>query len=330
MLNCPLPNRTEESDMKPTLVDIFCGAGLMSGGFKKAGFKPIYAIDANRFAVASYNNNVAKVAECGFVEEPPRELKSDILIAGPPCQGFSTLGLRNPLDPRNNMGLRVIDWARSLECELVVVENVKQFINSSNWSALVAGMEDIGFKSTLWALDAASYNTPQYRERCFTIFSKSRLYGLPAPMKKELNCQKVFDKPIRKNDPLHVWPSPSKLALERIKLVPPGGDKLDIMDKAPEICPQSWFRLGRQALGVWGRIDRSKPSSTIRCDFQNPSKGRHIHPEKNRVISLREGARIQGVPDSWNFVGSRSQISRQIGNGVPLPLAEAVAKTLAA
>ena len=316
--------------MKPTFVDMFCGAGLMSGGFKRAGFKPIYAIDANRFAIASYNKNIAKVAECGTIKEPPSKLKSDVLIAGPPCQGFSTLGPRNPLDPRNNMGLRIIDWAKSLECELVVVENVKQFVKSANWTALVDGMERVGFTNNLWDLDAASFKTPQYRERCFTVFSKSKEFLPPKANKKLISCEKVFEKHIKKDDPMHIWPEPSELALERIKLVPEGGDKLDIMDQSPEICPESWFKLGRQALGVWGRIDRSKPSKTIRCDFQNPSKGRHLHPEENRVISLREGARLQGVPDSWNFIGPRTQISRQIGNGVPIPLAAAVAKHLAA
>ena len=302
----------------------------MSGGFKSAGFKPIYAIDANRFAVASYNKNIADVAECGTVQRPPAKLRSDVLIAGPPCQGFSTLGPRNPLDPRNNMGLRVIDWAKSLECELVVVENVKQFVKSKNWSDLVTGMEQIGFTSNLWDLNAVSFKTPQFRERCFTIFSKSKTYSRPKPSKKQMTCEQVFQKPIRNNDSLHIWPKPTELALERIVLVPEGGDKMDIMNKAPGICPESWFKLGRQALGVWGRMDRSEPSKTIRCDFQNPSKGRHLHPEENRVISLREGARIQGVPDSWNFVGPRTQISRQIGNGVPVPLAFAVAKSIPA
>lgn len=140
----------------------------------------------------------------------------------------------------------------------------------------------------------------------------------------------VFETPVKENDEMHIWPVPSSLALSRIRVVPEGGDKLDIMRTVPEICPPSWFDLGRNALGVWGRLDRKKPSKTIRCDFQNPSKGRHLHPVEDRVISLREGARIQGIPDEWNLKGTRTQISRQIGNGVPVPLAFEVAKSIAA
>lgn len=314
--------------MELTFVDMFCGAGLMSGGFKRAGCKPIYAIDSNHHAIETYNKNIAPVGHCAEISIPPSGLKADILIAGPPCQGFSTLGPRNPCDPRNTLALLVAEWAKSLEASVVVVENVKQFVKSNNWAQLCRVMRKYGYSKQLWDLNAVNYGAPQFRERCFTIFSRQRAFEMPQPQKSPQNASVVFDKIIVKGDPLHVWPKPSKLAYERIKLVPEGGDKLDIMDIAPDICPPSWFSLGRQALGVWGRIDREQPSKTIRCDFQNPSKGRHIHPTKDRVISLREGARIQGVPDAWEFSGSRTQICRQIGNGVPVPLAEAVANAI--
>lgn len=315
--------------MKMTFVDMFCGAGLMSGGFKNAGFEPIYAVDANKHAVESYNTNIEDVAHCKEIGEPPADLKTDILIAGPPCQGFSTLGPRNPLDPRNNLAMLVADWAESLEAQIVVVENVKQFVKSENWSNLNRKMVKLGFHNALWELNSVNYKTPQYRNRCFSIYTKNKFVRTPRPDKAEINSRVVFEKPIREGDALHVWPTPSKLALDRMKVVPEGGDKINIMKNAPELCPDSWFALGHQALGVWGRIDRDKPSKTIRCDFQNPSKGRHVHPTENRVISLREGARIQGVPDSWEFKGSRTQIGRQIGNGVPVTLAEAVANSIA-
>src|SRR5690606_16390875 len=92
--------------------------------------------------------------------------------------------------------------------------------------------------------------------------------------------------------------------------------------------PPSWKSIGCQATDVWGRIDPDVPANTIRCAFQNPSKGRYLHPTEDRVITLREGARLQGVPDDWTFAGRPYPIARQIGNGVPVPLAAAVARSI--
>src|SRR3546814_15981226 len=97
------------------------------------------------------------------------------------------------------------------------------------------------------------------------------------------------------------------------------------MRLAPELCPPSWERVGCQATDVWGRIDPDQPSNTIRCTFQNPSKGRYLHPIENRTLSLREGARLQGVPDCWPFAGRPYPVARQIGNGVPVTLPVRVA-----
>src|SRR3546814_6511144 len=91
-----------------------------------------------------------------------------------------------------------------------------------------------------------------------------------------------------------------------------------ISDWSSDVCSSD---LGCQATDVWGRIDPDQPSNTIRCTFQNPSKGRYLHPIENRTLSLREGARLQGVPDCWTFAGRPYPVARQIGNGVPVPLA---------
>jgi DNA (cytosine-5)-methyltransferase 1 len=128
---------------------------------------------------------------------------------------------------------------------------------------------------------------------------------------------------------MHIWPKPVGIAAERIALVPPKGDKRDIVIMAPKLCPPSWFKIGCQATDAWGRIDPDEPANTIRCTFQNPSKGRYLHPTEDRVLSLREGARLQGVPDHWIFEGRPYPVARQIGNGVPVPLAAAVGRRIA-
>lgn len=124
-------------------------------------------------------------------------------------------------------------------------------------------------------------------------------------------------------------PVAGALALARFKHIPPRGDKRDVIRRAPHLCPPSWLRMGVQATDVWGRMNPDALANTLRCAFQNASKGRYVHPTEHRVLTLREGARIQGVPDAWQFHGDRSSIARQIGNGVPLPLGRAVATSIA-
>src|SRR3546814_12440644 len=102
------------------------------------------------------------------------------------------------------------------------------------------------------------------------------------------------------------------------------------MRLAPELCPPSWERVGCQATDVWGRIDPDQPSNTIRCTFQNPSKGRYLHPIANRTLSFRDGARLQGVPDCCTFAGRPYPVARHIRNGVPVPLPRPVAGAIIA
>ncbi len=313
------------------MIELFCGAGLMGAGFASAGFETIYAVDLDEDAIASYNKNLRhKVAKVSDVKDIPQGLKADIIVAGPPCQGFSTLGKRDKKDERNKLSLILLDWATSCEAQTVVIENVPQFVKSEYFNILNAEFEKLGYESTFWILNASDYNTPQHRKRSFTIFSKIGLPEKPKATKKQYTVEQAFKGLPTKADStgMHSTSSPSKLALERIKNIPINGGKLELMQTHPQLCPESWFKLGRQAGDVWGRMDYNTPSNTIRCCFFNPSKGRYIHPTENRVITLREGARLQGVPDNWVFEGSRTAIARQIGNGVPIPLAKAVAKSV--
>lgn len=186
-----------------------------------------------------------------------------------------------------------------------------------------------GYSLDTWILNAASYGTPQIRSRAFTIASKIGQITQPKATNTVVASSSAVFQKIPRRDPMHVWPQPSELALARFEAIPILGDKRDLIRAAPHLCPPSWYRMGiQEATDVWGRIDSDKPANTLRCRFQNPSMGRYIHPTENRVISLREGARIQGVNDSWQFVGKREAIARQIGNGVPVPLAFAVARAI--
>jgi DNA (cytosine-5)-methyltransferase 1 len=317
--------------MKPTFVDLFSGAGLFSAGMKEAGFEPVFALELAPDAVASYRRNVATCVVRGSVTELVKVPRADVLIAGPPCQGFSTLGRRDPTDVRNDLGVAILPWVSKVRPKVVVVENVPPFLKSPQWAAIRDGLVRRGYEVEAWELEAYEYGAPQRRRRAFTVASKIGRINRPRRAHKRFNAGDVlFDngRPLLSGDPMHTWPVPQGVAAKRIALVPLRGDKRDIVAHAPELCPASWFTVGCQATDVWGRIDPDMPANTIRCTFQNPSKGRYLHPYENRVLSLREGARLQGVPDHWIFEGLPYPIARQIGNGVPMRLAHAVAKSV--
>lgn len=311
--------------------DLFAGAGLLSEGFRRAGFSSVFAAEADARAVKSFNTNIAPVAVQWDVEKINRDVRCQVLVAGPPCQGFSSLGKRQAHDERNRLSLCVMDWALSAKASVVVIENVPQFLKSEYWGTIKRRMAEKGYSATEWVLNAADFGAPQVRTRAFAILSK---IGLPIePKKSQLPYTTVRTAfqglSVRVDrDGMHVAPIPSHIAENRFKIIPRKGDKRDILKTAPELCPPSWFKIAGEATDVWGRMDYEKPANTIRCCFQNASKGRYIHPTANRVITLREGARLQGVPDSWIFHGDRSSIARQIGNGVPVQLAEAVAASI--
>jgi DNA (cytosine-5)-methyltransferase 1 len=312
-------------------IDLFSGAGLMTEGFRQAGFNSIFAAEADERAVASFNRNLDPVAkvwnDCDVVDD----LRADVIVAGPPCQGFSTLGKRDSNDARNKLSLTILRWVQAAQPKVVVIENVPQFVESKYWKAIERKAKLAGYTSCVWKLNSVDFGAPQVRTRVFCILSKIGMPEEPQPThRKPKTVREAFrGLPNIPNGKMqHEGPTPVGIAAERIRLIPENGDKRDVLRQAPHLCPPSWFKMGLQAVDVWGRMRLDTPANTIRCCFQNASKGRYLHPTENRVITLREGARLQGVPDSWTFVGDRSSVSRQIGNGVPIPLAKAVADSI--
>lgn len=314
-----------------TYGDLFAGAGLFSAGMMSAGFRPEFAIELDPVAAQSYARNVHGCIRVGSVRDAGNIPTVDVLIAGPPCQGFSTLGRCDPTDARNELSLAILPWAKLSEAKVVVVENVPPFLQSPQWKRLRRGFSRLRYEVCTWELEAVEFGTPQRRRRSFTIASRIGLPERPVASVSEPATVKeaILHRRIKPSDAMHTWPTATGIAARRIALVPPNGDKRDLSRLAPDLCPPSWSRVGCQATDVWGRVDPDRPANTIRCTFQNPSKGRYLHPSENRVLSLREGARLQGVPDSWIFEGRPYPVASQIGNGVPLPLASAVAQCIA-
>jgi DNA (cytosine-5)-methyltransferase 1 len=319
---------------KPTVVDLFAGAGLFSHAFQREGFDVQRAIELDRLAAETYRANVGDHIEVNDVKRARIDRECDVIIAGPPCQGFSTLGTMRRDDPRNVLGMQVVRFARASNASVVVIENVEAFLRSPTWHRMTSAFKRLEYEIQTFTLNALDYGVPQSRVRSFTIASR---IGLPsAPRARRGDFRTVADAfdglALSANGRNHHYaPKPSPLALARIKLVPPGGDKRDILRRDARLAPPSWTRLdhgGCEATDVWGRLEWSKPSNTLRTALLNASKGRYIHPSEHRVISLREAARLQSIPDAWTFAGKPYPVARQIGNSVPPLLGRAVARTI--
>jgi DNA (cytosine-5)-methyltransferase 1 len=309
---------------------LFAGAGLFGHAFASEGFAPRLAIEMDAVAAKSYAANLGDaiiVADARSASAGPR---CDVLIGGPPCQGFSTLGKRREDDPRNALCLEMPRWARMTKARVVVVENVAAFLRSEAWEEMAGEFEMMGFEVEAALVNAKDFGVAQMRSRSITFASK---IGLPKIKRggKKTNVKDAWeglpDSPDGRN--LHFAPVPSDLALARMKLIPYGGDKRDVLIQAPRLAPQSWLRTKNEVTDVWGRMRWDRPANTIRTSFLNPSKGRYLHPEQDRVITLREGARLQSIPDSYVLCGKPTQMARQIGNGVPVLMGRAIAQGVA-
>lgn len=317
----------------PRVAELFAGAGLFGYAFQQEGFRLEAAYERDSVAAATYARNVGHgVKVCDLAEERPGG-RAEVLILGPPCQGYSSLGRRDPDDPRNCLALVAPEWAKVLCAKVVVVENVALFLKSPVWARIRAKFERAGYETFFWIINAAEFGAPQRRVRSFTVFSKvgrpdveaffrlgrstvrEAFAGLPRFPRREIQ---------------HFTLPRSEFALRRIRLVPEGGDIRDVARKARHLVPPSWFRTGGKIIDIWGRMRWDETAPTIRTGFLNPSRGRFLHPQEDRPISFREGARLQMVPDEFQFEGMAEQVAKQIGNGVPVGVGRCMARAIAA
>lgn len=312
---------------QPTVIDLFAGAGLFSHAFASQGFKISSAIEMDSFAAATYAKNLGNHIRVADISRIRPSGNCDVLVAGPPCQGFSTLGKRDVRDPRNFLSLQVVRWAKVTRPKVIVIENVAAFLNAPIWSRVQNSLQRQGYEVSAKVFNASDYGVPQHRLRSFTFASKIGMPSILATARKTCTVRDAWVG-LASNPDGHNWhcaPTPSQLALKRMRLIPAGGDKRDVMRKAPKLCPPSWWSLNCQVTDAWGRMEWDQPSNTLRTCLLNPSKGRYIHPDQNRVISLREAARLHTIPDHWQFHGKPTNVAKQIGNSVPPALGQAIA-----
>jgi DNA (cytosine-5)-methyltransferase 1 len=343
--------------VSPRLIDLFAGCGGMTAGFVAAGFDPVLAVEWDLAAAATYAANFGvqhmfrgDIADVGEGAVP----EADVVIGGPPCQGFSNLGTRDASDPRNRLWreyVRVVARARPL---VFVIENVDRFHSSHEFGLLQAEVADGAlrdYRITSAVLDAADFGVPQRRRRTIVIGSRigvprlpepaggtttvrAALQGVPRhPVGTELpdSVEHVFGRTVPglfKASDIHLGRRPTAVSMERYRAIPPGGNRFDLARARPDLLPDCWRNKPTGTTDVMGRLWWDQPSVTIRTEFYKPEKGRYLHPAEHRPITHLEAARLQTFPDEFLWCGSKVAIARQIGNAVPPLLAHRLAETV--
>lgn len=343
--------------MQYKLIDLFSGAGGMTLGFVDdrfgGGFDGVFGIDNDPAAVATYRANFGEHGHCGDIEEllnSGAEIpQTDVVIGGPPCQGFSLLNKKRVGDERRALWQPYMDVVEQSGARVFVIENVPGLLGSPEYDGIVERAVALGFDVKSSRLIAADYGAPQVRRRAVIIgwragadaelsFPPLRTHKSPAEDGNLPDWRTVRDvigdlphpvgTEIREglgHLNLHFGRNPTPLSVERYKHVPLGGNRFDLQKNAPHLTPQCWIRKKSGGTDLFGRLWWDRPSITIRTEFFKPEKGRYLHPDQDRPITHREAARLMGFPDDFEFSGSKIEIARQIGNAVPPHMAGAIA-----
>ena len=323
----------------PLMIDLFCGAGGMTLGFVRAGFRPAFAVDTDPAAVATYQANFGCHVVQGPIESVTHYPPADVIIGGPPCQGFSQLGKRLPHDPRNQLWRYFMESVNLLRPAAFVIENVPQLLTSQEYAEICREARELGYQIDGKVLNAADFGVPQTRKRAIVVGCRAGSPHFPAQThwnpekgvpfnRKPWRTVKdaIGDLPlIPDGRDLHIGRNPTAKSLLRYAAIPEGGNRWHM---PRELQPGCWIRKTRGGTDLMGRLWWNRPAFTIRTEFFKPEKGRYLHPEAQRPITHREAARLQTFPDDFEFLGSKIEIARQIGNAVPPDLAFAVASAV--
>ena len=343
--------------MRPTVIDLFAGVGGLSLGFEMAGFDVLMANEYDESIAEAYIKNrpnvkmvVEDITKLSIEETFSQYAgKVDVIVGGPPCQGFSQKGKRKSInDPRNFLFRYYFNVVNRVKPRYFVIENVPNLLTTENGlfkDEIIELFSSIGYSVSTGVLRAVDYGVPQDRRRaCIIGKLGDNAVSMPSPSGKattvwdaisDLNYlesgegdevssyrnkpQSELQKALRTgSDALynHVATQHSKITLERLALVPPNCDK--------KVLPAE-HRTKSVFSGTWCRMNKDGIARTITTRFDTPSSGAFTHPYLNRAITVREAARIQTFPDSFRFYGPKSSQMKQVGNAVPPLLAKAIA-----
>jgi DNA (cytosine-5)-methyltransferase 1 len=335
--------------------DLFCGAGGLSYGFLRAGFNPLGGFDRDEDAAKTYKRVFRIVFKRDAFSTGIKELRTmvgeaDVLLSCPPCQGFTQIraaaGLRE--DRRNSLVDYLAELVRVTKPKALVFENVPPVRRYKGFSRLLRILAGGGYAYAYGVLDAADYGVPQRRRRLILIAVRGAgKIALPEPdhgppthpeviLGRRLPWRTVRDAigdlpPVEAGechprDPLHCAKALPPNHLELIRRIPKdGGTRFDVP-------PDYWLPVHRRRPNsfktTFSRLRWDEPSNTITTKFFDPSTGPFVHPEQDRGLTLREGARLQTFPDDYPFYGSFRKIAKQIGEAFPPLFAEKIARHL--
>jgi DNA (cytosine-5)-methyltransferase 1 len=337
-----------------TAVDLFCGSGGLSRGLVAAGFNVLAAVDWWQPAINTYKQNFvhpafqADIRQLSSSELLTRigmpDAQIDLIAGGPPCQGFSIQRIGSDDDARNDLIFEFARFVRELKPRMFLMENVPGLLGKRGLpfaKRFEELLEEVGYSVRKIRINTAEYGLPQIRKRIFYYgwsenveqeFTFPHSVRLPAAF--QTVSQAIGDLPTAADsrieadiDPLHWAMRVSPLNLQRLKLIPAGGGFEDLPVEMRVNC----HKAGASKIGhrnVYGRLDPDKPAVTVTARFDSFTRGKFAHPHENRNITLREGARLQTFPDTFQFVGSQEEITALIGNAIPPMMAEIVAKAI--
>lgn len=346
--------------MKPRVIDLFAGVGGLSLGFFQQGFDIVLANESDPIIAESYKTNhkktkliIGDIAKLNFEKTfGPYIDNIDVIIGGPPCQGFSQKGQRKSInDERNFLFKYFISVVKLIKPKYFVMENVPSLLTSEKGffkNEIYEMFESLGYTLNSQILNASDFGIPQNRRRAVIIGSLEKNV-IEFPEKERVKTtiwdaisdlsylnsgegeicqhyryepQSLYQKELRKNSKKlynHVVTNHSEIALERLKMIPPNGGRENL---TREHLTKSIYS------GTWTRMRKEEQSVTITTRFDTPSSGKFTHPYLNRAITVREAARIQSFPDDFLFIGPKSSQMKQVGNAVPPLLANVIAQAI--
>jgi DNA (cytosine-5)-methyltransferase 1 len=339
--------------------DLFSGVGGLSQGFISAGFEIAFAIEFDKEIADAYaknhpgtemiNENICTIDVESVKKRHPH---IDLIMGGPPCQGFSQKGKRMSInDPRNFLFQQFVRFVESFKPKYFVLENVPNIITTSNGyfkDQIIESFSKLGYTVNCGVLSASEFGIPQDRHRAVFIgvLGENGIELPKSPNKRVTIEEAIYDLPfigsgegeeisqydkkatsdyqkqLRNGSKVlynHVATKHSDLALERLSLIPKGAGR--------EVLPAE-HRTKSIYSGTWCRLLEDGIAPTITTRFDTPSSGRFTHPVLNRCLTVREAARVQSFPDSFRFYGNKTSQMKQVGNAVPPLLAYAIAQQI--
>ncbi|ACL24284.1 DNA cytosine methyltransferase [Chloroflexus aggregans] len=345
-------------DVTPTMIDLFAGCGGVTTGFKAKGFNVLAAVEFDPVTAQTYHLNHPEVAL--YVQDirdiSPNEMMArcrlerghlTVLSVCAPCQPFSKQNRYRHADERASLILETVRFVEAFHPLFLFIENVPGLRQHSDiLDTLVGDLEKLGYTMSEPAIvDAVKYGVPQFRRR-FILLGTCLDRALRIPEETHASpheavrlgkqewltvkdafagLQSLHAGEQSATDPLHKARKHTPLSLERLKHIPHNGGSRDSL---PIELQLSCHRNGRHGgyHDVYGRLDFERPANTLTTGCTNVTKGRFAHPTSDRAITPREAARLQTFPDTYRFYGSYEKISAQIGNAVPVKLAEIFAQ----